>query len=189
MTKITWSPIEIPKHKGDQEGKNVYPQHVYANPDDPSVCTILHLGVMIVCPPKIFLVDNRVFGGGSTKNKFSKWLVSLFNTISHCEMMTLVLFLRTRRSFVQSRNRDSYSSQTRRNLYDQHVPQCGMVYTIGNVQQPYIFSIEGGDQMVDRILCGGVWNSDDLLHHLLISYNTRTMECSCSWLRILSSTL
>ena len=31
-------------------------------------------------------------------------------------------------------------------------------WSIGNVQQRYIFPTEG---MVDRILCGGEWNSDD----------------------------
>ena len=34
-------------------------------------------------------------------------------------------------------------------------------WSIGNVQQRYIFSTEGGNQMVGRILCGGEWNSDD----------------------------
>ena len=34
-------------------------------------------------------------------------------------------------------------------------------WSIGNVQQRYIFLTEGGDRMVGRILCGGEWNSDD----------------------------
>ena len=33
-------------------------------------------------------------------------------------------------------------------------------WSIGNVQQRYIFPTEGGDQMVGQILCGGEWNSD-----------------------------
>ena len=34
-------------------------------------------------------------------------------------------------------------------------------WSIGNLQQRCIFSTEGGDQMVGRILCGGECNSED----------------------------
>ena len=36
-------------------------------------------------------------------------------------------------------------------------------WSIGNVQQRYIISTEGGDQMVGRILFGGEWKSDDFV--------------------------
>ena len=124
--------VELPKHKGDQEGKNAYPKHVHANPNDPSVCTILNLGLKIMCTPKISLVDNRVFGGGSPENKFSKWLVSLFNTISHSEMMTLGLFLKElgTHSFRKGGGPSMISVYHRAG------------WSIGNVQQRYIFPME-----------------------------------------------
>ncbi len=40
-TRITWSNdslvITLPRHKGDQEGSNAYPKHVFANPLSPEV--------------------------------------------------------------------------------------------------------------------------------------------------------
>ena len=50
---ITWVGdalvVELPRHKGDQEGEYCYPKHVYANPLDPMRCSILHLGNYRVC--------------------------------------------------------------------------------------------------------------------------------------------
>lgn len=37
--------ITLPKHKGDQEGANVSPKHVYANPGKPEICPILALAI------------------------------------------------------------------------------------------------------------------------------------------------
>ena len=39
--------IRLPKHKGDQEGKNSYPKHVFANPNDPSICPVLGFAVYV----------------------------------------------------------------------------------------------------------------------------------------------
>ena len=39
--------ITTPKHKGDQEGDNCYPKHVYANPVKPATCPILSMALLI----------------------------------------------------------------------------------------------------------------------------------------------
>jgi hypothetical protein len=39
--------ITIPKHKGDQDGDHAYPRHVYANPQNPTICPVLALAVAI----------------------------------------------------------------------------------------------------------------------------------------------
>ena len=50
---ITWMNdsllITLPRHKGDQEGANSYPRHVFANPNDPTVCPVLSLGIHLFC--------------------------------------------------------------------------------------------------------------------------------------------
>jgi hypothetical protein len=50
---ITWTDdslvVTIPRHKGDQEGTNTYPKHVYANPTMPELCPVLSLGLHVLC--------------------------------------------------------------------------------------------------------------------------------------------
>jgi hypothetical protein len=50
---ITWSgdcmQVVFPTHKGDPEGKNAKPKHVFANPMDPSVCPVLALAIYVFC--------------------------------------------------------------------------------------------------------------------------------------------
>jgi hypothetical protein len=73
--------VAFPSHKGDQEGRNSLPKHVYANPLNPEVCPILALAIYI------FTISYRqagsatsLFGGktnqGSSdvENRFSRWL-------------------------------------------------------------------------------------------------------------------
>ena len=81
-----------------------------------------------MCTPKISLVDNRVFGGGSPENKFSKWLVSLFNTISHSEMMTLGLFLKELGTHSFRKGAATCSVQMWWALYDQRVSPGWLVH-------------------------------------------------------------
>ena len=51
MEHISWESdalmVTVPKHKGDQEGANVFPRHVYANPSDPAICPVLALAVLV----------------------------------------------------------------------------------------------------------------------------------------------
>lgn len=77
---ISWSEdamvIVFPSHKGDKEGHNTAPKHVYANPLNPFICPILSFAIYI------FTTGYRrggsktsVFEGDvdNTESKFSKW--------------------------------------------------------------------------------------------------------------------
>ena len=59
--------VELPKHKGDQEGDTKYPRHVYANPLDPLICPVLNLGLNIIYIPKLDHGNNYMLGGNSVK--------------------------------------------------------------------------------------------------------------------------
>ena len=70
--------ITFPKHKGDQEGKDGMPRHVFANPSSPEICPILPLGVMILSAG--VRQDGAsnfklLFGNGQGESRFTKWLV------------------------------------------------------------------------------------------------------------------
>lgn len=69
--------IVFPTHKGDKEGKNASPKHVYANPQKPYICPVLSLAIYIWCSgnkipgstPVVFSTDVD-----PTEERFSSWL-------------------------------------------------------------------------------------------------------------------
>lgn len=81
---ISWSGdamvMVFPTHKGDKEGKNCSPKHVYANPSNPAVCPILWLAVYIFCSGARRADSRRsVFGEtDGAESRFSKWLRAMF---------------------------------------------------------------------------------------------------------------
>ena len=61
--------------KHDQEGKDVRPKHVFANPIKPWICPILALGVYVfTMGPRRPGSKNLIFGNDSAMGRFSKWL-------------------------------------------------------------------------------------------------------------------
>lgn len=101
-----------------------------------------------------------MFGGGSPENKFSKWLTGLYDSFSEARQMEMGLMLdelgthsfrKGAATYAQSKN----SGPSMISIYH----RAG--WSIGNVQQRYIFPTEAGDQMVGRILSGLDWNSTD----------------------------
>lgn len=73
--------VFIGRHKGDQEGRNGYSRHVYANPATPEVCPILALGLHIFSDRFIRSKENdkdgkspKLFVGASLEENFSDWL-------------------------------------------------------------------------------------------------------------------
>ncbi len=84
--------ITIPQTKSDQEGNNVYPRNVYANPLNPQLCPVLALAIHCVCPG-IRGESNclPLFDSGSTTSNFSDWLRELFEEVCNEEVETLGL--------------------------------------------------------------------------------------------------
>ena len=61
--------------KHDQEGKDVRPKHVFANPIKPYICPILALGIYVfTMGPRRPGSKNLVFGNECAMARFSKWL-------------------------------------------------------------------------------------------------------------------
>lgn len=81
---ISWSNdalvMVFPTHKGDKEGKDCSPKHVYANPSNPTICPILWLAVYVFCTSTQRVDSKRaVFGGAdAAESRFSKWLRAIF---------------------------------------------------------------------------------------------------------------
>ena len=67
--------VSTPKHKGDQEGNNCYPKHVYANPDNPFICPILSLAIHFFSGGwRRDGSKQLLFQGTANEGRFSKWL-------------------------------------------------------------------------------------------------------------------
>ena len=68
--------VVFPRHKGDPEGKQADPKHVFANPNQPAICVILALAVYVFTmgvrapgsSPKLFAQKEN------TEHRFSEWM-------------------------------------------------------------------------------------------------------------------
>ena len=73
-------------HKGDREGQNAYGRHVYANPDDPSICPILALATMVLCRGhRVQGGLQQLFEGNHSEKRFSMILNSVVGSLTDAE--------------------------------------------------------------------------------------------------------
>lgn len=66
--------VTFAKHKGDQEGANAEPKHVYANPSRPEICPVLALALNIFTCTRYPNNNLKLFKGSSIESSFSSWL-------------------------------------------------------------------------------------------------------------------
>jgi hypothetical protein len=149
--------VVFPTHKGDQEGRNALPKHVFANPDNPEICPILALAIFV------FTIGHRRQGSrtglfnsdddeGAVEARFTKFLRSL---IDDNEQALLDFGLE-----AQELGTHSFRKGIATFL-------CGMPggptaiaiylragWSLGNVQQRYILAGDGGDQVCGRAATG-----------------------------------
>jgi hypothetical protein len=145
--------VTFARHKGDQTGEGLgNEKHMYANPNNPQICPVLALAVLIFTKHRIgdALLSQLLEDHGS-KKRFNKILNSVVKTIpdnvnlgaskkhigSHSNRKgssTFVLGLSSSISAVQVYLRAGWS--------------------LGNVQDRYIFAGAGGGQVVGRAVSG-----------------------------------
>ena len=139
--------IEFPKHKGDQCGEGLgNVKAMYANPVKPWICSFLALSVLILC-------------GGFNKSGF------LFHQ-AHAETYFSKVLLKTVRESEEDLGADKNEIGTHSNrkgcvtfCLQQTFIMAVQVYlragwSLGNVQDRYIFAGAGGDECVGRAAAG-----------------------------------
>lgn len=146
--------IVFPQHKGDKEGRNSYPKHVYANTANPAICPILSFAIFVFTSGfRREGARNTVFGfGGEIETRFSKWLHTICeaNKVELLEMGILIGELGTHSfrkgvaTFLSGLNGGPSAIQ----IY----LRAG--WSLGNVQNRYIFDGPGGDQLCGRAATG-----------------------------------
>ena len=72
--------IVFPSHKGNKEGRTALPKHVYANPAEPALCSILSFAIYIFTRGYEREGSKMTIFAGDAESRFSKWLQNLCTT-------------------------------------------------------------------------------------------------------------
>jgi hypothetical protein len=158
--------ITIPRHKGDQEGRNVYPRHVFANPLNPTTCPVLSLGkvlkfsthvVIILLGIHVFVMGfrelaNPMLFGVNSEHRFSCWLNHLCKEDNET-LLDMGLDIVDLGTHSFRKGSATYISS------NPGGPGAISIYlragwSIGSVSSRYIFESEGNDQFVGRAATG-----------------------------------
>lgn len=155
---ISWSGdaliVNVPGHKGDQEGAKDYGRHVYANPLEPSICPILSLAVMIFS--STFRTGDKrqqLFEGNHSESRFSAILRVIVDALDPADERTLGAKKKDIGTHSPRKGSPSYA------LAMIEGPNPVQVFlragwSLGNVQDRYLFAGKGGDQLVGRTVSG-----------------------------------
>ena len=159
--------ISTPKHKADQEGVKCFARHVYANPSNPAICPILALAVLVftravkhdstqpaasTAPPNF-----RIFDGSHSEARFSEVLGRIITSLSESDQSRLGAEKKQLGTHSVRKGSASYCAGM------MNGPSTVQVFlragwSLGNVQDRYLFAGAGGDQLTGRVLSGLPFN-------------------------------
>jgi hypothetical protein len=171
MEHIGWEAdallITTPKHKGDQEGVKCFARHLYANPSDPSICPVLALAILTFVrslrhdPDSSSSPDStpnfRVFDGSNSSSRFSEVLLRIITAVPASEVHLLGGEKKQLGTHSVRKGAASYCAGM------MNGPSTVQVFlragwSLGNVQDRYLFAGAGGDQLTGRVLSGLPFN-------------------------------
>lgn len=171
MEHIGWEAdallISTPKHKGDQEGVKCFARHVYANPSNPAICPVLALAILIFVrsikhdPSSSSTSDPlsnfRVFDGPDNASRFSD---VLSRTIAAVPSSDLHLLGGDKKQLGTHSVRKGAASYCAGMINGPSTVQVFLRagWSLGNVQDRYLFAGAGGDQLTGRVLSGLPFN-------------------------------
>jgi hypothetical protein len=171
MEHISWEGdallISTPKHKGDQEGVKCFARHVYANPSNPTICPVLSLAILTfvrsirhdheLSPTVQSLPNFRVFDGTDNTARYSDVLGRIIATVPPSEAHLLGGDKKQLGTHSVRKGAASYCAGMISG------PSTVQVFlragwSLGNVQDRYLFAGAGGDQLTGRVLSGLSFN-------------------------------
>jgi hypothetical protein len=175
--------ITIPKSKSDQSGANSIPRHLYANTTEPCICPVLAFAVLVFS--KSYRLDpasNKsfpLFDGTDNEGRFSELLKLMINKLNPSELGCLPEELGTHsiRKGAASHCTGMISGPSTVQVF----LRAG--WSLGNVQDRYIFAEQGGDQLTGRVLSGLPFNDRNFA--ALPPHFTKEGLTAISWPRIL----
>ena len=145
--------IEEQMQKGDQRGENKFGKHLYANPDQPEICPVLALGLLLFCYPNRPNGKQQLFAGTNSKDRFHHLLNRLLQSIEFSELQLLGCPIK-----------DIGTHSLRKGSSTHALGQvCGptpvsvflrMGQTLGQLKDRYVHNSEGADQLCGRMVSG-----------------------------------
>jgi hypothetical protein len=172
MEHIGWEAdallISTPKHKGDQEGVKCFARHVYANPSNPVICPVLALAILTFVrsmrhdPASSSSSDSmpnfRVFDGPDNAARFSDVLGRIIAAVPSSDVHLLGGDKKQLGTHSVRKGAASYCAGMING------PSTVQVFlragwSLGNVQDRYLFAGAGGDQLTGRVLSGLPFNN------------------------------
>jgi hypothetical protein len=146
--------IVLPKHKGDQCGDMVFDRHIYANPMQPAICSILALAVYIFCKPFRNPADRALlFDGTRCEKQFSDLLSAVINNLPEGDK----ILLGARPEDIGTHSNRKGASTYALSVIGGPSPVTVFIragWSIGDVKDRYIHSGDGNDQLAGRVLAG-----------------------------------
>jgi hypothetical protein len=145
----------MPKTKTDVEGENIFPRHIYANPNDPQICPILALGVYL-CSLYRGSEDNpsslQLFPGNNQDDRFGESLRQCLSKLGNGDAEVLGCI----RSALGTHSLRKGAASYCLGLVDG--PSATQIWlragwSLGT-QDRYIFGGEGADQKAGRCVAG-----------------------------------
>ena len=163
--------VSTPKHKGDQEGAKCFSRHLYANPLHPVICPVLALAVLTFmrvlkhdpqadrgAPSSSASPPNyRIFDGAHSESRFSEVLGRAIASLSEGDLSRLGGGKKQLGTHSVRKGAASYCAGMING------PSTVQVFlragwSLGNVQDRYLFAGAGGDQLTGRVLSGLPFN-------------------------------
>eukprot|EP00644_Phytophthora_capsici_P008318 jgi/Phyca11/114661/e_gw1.26.378.1 len=137
--------VEEQGHKGDQTGADKFGKHVYANPFEPSQCTVLALAVHLFCYPERGIGGRQqLFIGTDNKNRFGRMLHRIIGSLSEEDKCILGC------------NPDDIGTHSLRKGSSSYA----LGQSLGKLKDRYIHFGEGADQLCGRMIAGLPFNSE-----------------------------
>ena len=167
MEHVAWESdsllISTPKSKSDQEGAKCFARHLYANPLNPIICPVLALAVLVFSriakhdpahsAASPTLPNYRIFDGANNKSRFSEILGRMIAAVPEADLTRLGAERKQLGTHSVRKGAASYCAGM------VNGPSTVQVFlragwSLGNVQDRYLFAGAGGDQLTGRVLCG-----------------------------------
>jgi hypothetical protein len=183
--------VTTPKHKGDQEGAKCFPRHVYANPLNPFICPVLALALLTFSKPfkHDFHIENEerknfpLFEGTNIEGRFCEIFRTTVKALNDNEESQLgakkdVIGTHSARKGAASYCSGMVSGPSTVQVF----LRAG--WSLGNVQDRYLFSGNGGDQLTGRVACG-LPNTNCAFSALPPHFDKEFISRMCKWELIL----
>ena len=144
--------VVFPSHKGDKEGQNALPKHVYANPAEPSICPILSFAIYIFTRGYEREGSKMTIFAGEAESRFSKWLGKTCTkneeVLKNLGINILKIGTHSVRKGIATYLSGTPGGASAISIY----LRAG--WSLGPVQSRYILEGEGGDQLCGRAATG-----------------------------------